>query len=113
MGPPAGSAPPPPPSSLPPPIEGIAASKLPAGQQPNPAYKRLFQAYENAYGSIDQLRSALDPAVRTMHATDAWLGPEARQWDGRLIISQQNLRKAADRILWDIYDTLAATKRTT
>jgi hypothetical protein len=47
-----------------------------------------------------------------MHATDAWLGPEARQWDGRLIINQQNLRKAADRILWDIYNTLASTKRT-
>ena len=109
---PPGSAAPPPPSSVPPPIEGAAAQQLPPGQLPNPAYKRLYQTYESAYGSIDQLRRSLDPAVKTMHATDAWLGPEARQWDGRLIIHQRNIRKAADQILWDVYNALAATKRT-
>jgi hypothetical protein len=113
MGPSTSSAPPPPPGGLPPPIEGVAAQQLPPGQRPNPAYKRLYQTYESAYGSIDQLRRALDPAVRTMRGTDAWLGPEARQWDDQLTDNQQSIRKAADRILWDIYNTLAATKRVT
>jgi hypothetical protein len=102
---------PPPPGSVPPPLEGAAAAKLPPGQRPNPAYKRLYQAYQDAYGSIDGLRRALDPAERTLHGTDAWLGPEARQWGGRLNGAQQTLRKAADRILWDIYTTLTATDR--
>jgi hypothetical protein len=74
-------------------------------------HKRLYQAYQDAYGSIDGLRRALDPAERTLHGTDAWLGPEARQWGGRLNGAQQTLRKAADRILWDIYTTLTATDR--
>ncbi len=104
---------PPPPGSLPPPLDGAAAQKLPTGQAPNPLYKELYQAYQSAYGSIDQLRTALDPAVRTINGTDAWLGPEARSWGGRLTAEQQNLRGAADRILWDIYTVLAATSRIT
>jgi hypothetical protein len=102
---------PPPPASVPPPLEGAAAAELAPGQRPNPAYKRLYQDYRDAYGSIDRLRRALDPAVKTLHRTDAWLGPEARQWGGRLTTGQQTLRQAADRILWDIYNTLSATDR--
>jgi hypothetical protein len=105
------TAAPPPPASIPPPFEGAAAAQLPPGRRPNPAYLSLYQAYREAYGSIDELRRALDPAVRTLHETDAWLGPEAREWGGRLTAGQQTLRKAADRILWDIYTTLTATDR--
>src|SRR5215813_6132002 len=102
---------PPPPGSLPPPIDGAAAQKLPPGQSPNPRYKELYQAYQDAYGSIDQLRQAIDPAVKTISGTDAWLGPEARAWGDRLTGEQQSLRGAADKILWDIYTVLAATTR--
>lgn len=104
---------PPPPGSLPPPLDGPAAQRLPPGQAPNPAYKHLFQAYQAAYGSIDQVRRAFEPALRTLGGTDAWLGPEARQWGGQLTAAQQRLRKAADQILWDIYTTLTATDRVT
>jgi hypothetical protein len=104
---------PPPPGSLPPPLEGAAAQKLPPGQLPNPHYRELYQAYQQAYGSIDQLRSALDPAMRTANGTDAWIGPEARAWSGQLDGRQQALRKAADTILWDIYTVLAGTQRIT
>ncbi|HXA58818.1 MAG TPA: hypothetical protein VNW94_06615 [Streptosporangiaceae bacterium] len=104
---------PPPPGSLPPPLDGTAAQKLPPGQAPNPLYRQLYQAYQDAYGSIDRLRHALDPALRTLNGTDAWLGPESRSWGGQLSAQQQTLRSAADRILWDIYTTLAATDRVT
>lgn len=103
---------PPPPGSLPPPLDAAAAQKLPHGQSPNPRYKELYQAYQDAYGSIGQLRQALDPAVRTIGGTDAWLGPEARAWAGQLGGEQQSLRTAADKILWDIYTVLVATPRT-
>jgi hypothetical protein len=102
---------PPPPVSVPPPLDGAAAAKLSPGRRPNPAYGRLYQDYQDAYGSIDRLRRALDPAVRTLNGTDAWLGPEARQWGGGLAKAQQTLRQAADRILWDLYNTLSATDR--
>ena len=102
---------PPPPASVPPPLDGPAAAKLPPGQRPNPAYQRLYQHYQDVYGSIDRLRRALDPAVRTLNGTDAWLGPEAREWGGRLAAGQRGLRTAADRILWDVYNTLTATDR--
>ncbi|MBC6461256.1 hypothetical protein [Actinomadura sp. HBU206391] len=102
---------PPPPASVPPPLEGAAAARLAPGQRPNPAYGRLYQDYRDAYGSIDRLRRALDPAVKTLNGTDAWLGPEARQWGGRLTAGQRALRQASDRILWDIYNTLTATDR--
>ncbi|GAA3975722.1 hypothetical protein GCM10023085_67680 [Actinomadura viridis] len=103
---------PPPPGSLPPPLDSAAATRLPATEQPNPAYRELYQAYADAYGSIGRLRRALDPAVRTLGGTDAWLGPEARQWGGRLDAERATLHKAADTILWDIYDRLSATRRT-
>ncbi|MFI0349767.1 hypothetical protein [Actinomadura sp. 9N407] len=105
-------APPPPPGSLPPPLDPAAAGKLPPTEQPNPAYRELYQAYADAYGSIGRLRQALDPAVKTLNGTDAWLGPEARQWGRQLENNQRSLQKAADRILWDIYDRLSATRRT-
>ncbi|WP_131743216.1 hypothetical protein [Actinomadura roseirufa] len=103
---------PPPPGSLPPPLDSAAASRLSPAEQPNPEYRRLYQAYADAYGSIGQLRDALDGPVRTLGGTDAWLGPEARQWGGRLDENRGTLKKAADRILWDIYDRLSATERT-
>ncbi|MCW2898122.1 MAG: hypothetical protein JWO67_387 [Streptosporangiaceae bacterium] len=105
------AAAPPPPGSIPPPFERAAAARLPPGQRPNPAYEQLYQAYRDAYGSIDGLRRALDAPVRTLQGTDAWLGPEARQWGGRLADGRQTLGKAADRILWDLYNTLTATDR--
>ena len=105
-------APPPPPSAVPPPLDSAAASQLPPTERPNPAYRELYQAYADAYGGITRLRDALDPAVRTLNETDAWLGPEARQWGGQLDANRGSLRKAADRILWDIYDRLSATHRT-
>ncbi|QXJ25312.1 hypothetical protein AGRA3207_006792 [Actinomadura graeca] len=103
---------PPPPGSLPPPIDAVTAVRLPPTERPNPDYGRLYQAYADAYGSIDRLRQALDAPVRTLGATDAWLGPEARQWGGQLDTNRGALKKAADRILWDIYDVLSATQRT-
>lgn len=103
---------PPPPGSLPPPITGAAAAELPPTERPNPAYAQLYQAYADAYGSIDRLRQALDAPVKTLGGTDAWLGPEAREWGSRLDTEQARLKKAADRILWDIYDRLSATHRT-
>ncbi|MEU8796618.1 hypothetical protein [Spirillospora sp. NPDC048819] len=103
---------PPPPGSLPPPLTGAAAARLSPNEQPNPEYRRLHQAYADAYGGIDRLRQALDAPVKTLRGTDAWLGPEARQWGGRLDANRETLKKAADRILWDIYDRLSATRRT-
>jgi len=103
---------PPPPGSVPPPIDASSAAKLPPNEQPNPAYQTLYQAYADAYGSIGQLRRALDPALKTLRGTDAWLGPEARDWGGELDARRGNLQKAADTILWDIYDRLSATQRT-
>lgn len=50
--------------------------------------------------------------MKTLRGTDAWLGPEAREWGGHLDANRGTLRKAADRILWDIYDRLSATQRT-
>jgi len=78
---------------------------------PNPAYRELFQRYSAAYKSIDQIREALNPAVRTFNATDAWLGPEARAWGNGLLKGQKDLRKAADSILWGIYEKLTSTER--
>ncbi|MFC6883029.1 MULTISPECIES: hypothetical protein [Actinomadura] len=104
--------PPPPPGTLPPPLDPAAAAKLAPTEQPNPEYRLLYQAYADAYGSIDKLRRALDAPVKTLGGTDAWLGPEARQWSGQLDANRGTLRKAADRILWDIYDRLSATQRT-
>ncbi|MGI5168721.1 hypothetical protein [Actinomadura hibisca] len=103
---------PPPPGSLEPPLSAAAAAALAPGEQPNPAYQQLYQAYADAYGSIGKLRQALDPAQKTLRGTDAWLGPEAREWGGQLDAQRGNLQKAADRILWDIYQRLAATRRT-
>lgn len=103
---------PPPPGSLPPPITGAASARLSPAEQPNPEYQQLYQAYADAYGSIDRLRQALDGPVKTLGGTDAWLGPEAREWAGQLDTNRGTLRKAADRILWDIYDRLSATQRT-
>lgn len=103
---------PPPPGSLPPPLDSAAASKLSPTEQPNPEYQRLYQAYADAYGSIGRLSQALDAPVKTLGGTDAWLGPEARQWSGQLEANRGTLKKAADRILWDIYDRLSATQRT-
>ncbi|GAA2578590.1 hypothetical protein SMC26_28725 [Actinomadura fulvescens] len=102
---------PPPPGSLPPPLDEAAAVSLPPTEQPNPAYRQLYQSYVDAYGSIGQLRKALDPALKTLRGTDAWLGPEAREWGGQLDAQRGHLQKAADRILWDIYDRLSATQR--
>jgi hypothetical protein len=104
-------APPPPPGSLPPPLDQAAAAKLSPTERPNPAYRQLYQAYADAYGSIGRLRQALDAPVKTLRGTDAWLGPEARQWGGQLDANRASLQKAADRILWDIYDRLNATQR--
>ncbi|GLZ10515.1 hypothetical protein Acsp04_07500 [Actinomadura sp. NBRC 104425] len=103
---------PPPPGSLLPPLDASAAAKLPPTERPNPAYRQLYQAYADAYGSIGRLRNALDAPVKTLNGTDAWLGPEARQWGGQLDENRASLQKAADRILWDIYDRLNATQRT-
>ncbi|SFN20255.1 MULTISPECIES: hypothetical protein [Actinomadura] len=103
---------PPPPGSLPPPLTGTAAAELSPTERPNPEYQQLYQAYADAYGSIDRLRRALDAPVKTLRGTDAWLGPEAREWGGHLDANRGALRKAADRILWDIYDRLSATQRT-
>lgn len=103
---------PPPPGSVPPPFEGAAVGQLPPTERPNPDYQRLYQAYRDAYGSIGRLREALDPAVRTLRSTDAWLGPEAREWGGRLDQQRQALRRATEQILWDLYNALAATDRT-
>ncbi|MDL4771136.1 MULTISPECIES: hypothetical protein [Thermomonosporaceae] len=102
---------PPPPGALPPPLDSAAAAELSPTERPNPDYRQLYQAYVDAYGSIDKLRRALDPSVRTLGGTDAWLGPEARDWGGQLDTSRGALQKAADRILWDIYDRLSATRR--
>jgi hypothetical protein len=104
---------PPPPGSLPPPYTAAAAAELSPTEQPNPEYEALYHAYADAYGSIDQVRRALDAPVRTFGSTDAWLGPEARQWGGQLDSQRGTLQKAADRILWDIYDRLSSTQRTT
>ncbi|WP_433325496.1 hypothetical protein [Spirillospora sp. CA-294931] len=103
---------PPPPGSLPPPLDEAAATQLPPTEKPNPAYRELYQAYADAYGSITRLRTALDPAIKTARGSDAWLGPEARQWGGQLDTNRGALQKAADTILWDIYDRLSATQRT-
>jgi hypothetical protein len=103
---------PPPPGSLPLPLTGAAAAELSPTEQPNPEYQRLYQAYADANGSIDRLRQALDAPVKTLRGTDAWLGPEARTWGGRLDAERGTLKKAADRVLWDIYDRLSATQRT-
>ncbi|WP_344829923.1 hypothetical protein [Actinocorallia longicatena] len=84
---------------------------LPPGHVANPAYAALFRAYTAAYGSIDAMREALGPPNKTLNATDAWLGPEARTWGGDLVNNQSTLRKASDQILWDIYDRLYATQR--
>ncbi|MEO5874999.1 MAG: hypothetical protein ABIS86_22870 [Streptosporangiaceae bacterium] len=100
---------PPPPGSVPPPLEG---QTLPPGHSPNPAYRQLFQSYAAAYGSIDQVRRALDPALRTLSGTDAWIGPESKAWGDQLTQGQGDLRKAADTILWDIYNRLSSTQRT-
>ncbi|WP_018658566.1 hypothetical protein [Actinomadura flavalba] len=105
-------APPPPPGILPPPLDATAAALLSPDHRPNPEYHTLYQAYVSAYGDVDRLRGALDPAVRTMGGTDAWLGPEARSWQGDLEAERVKLRKAADRFLWDIYDRLSVTTRT-
>lgn len=107
------AATPPPPGSLPPPLTGTAAQKLPPGQAPNPRYQELYQAYQDAYGSIDQLRRALDAPAKTLQGTDAWLGPEARTWGSELTAHQHTLKSAADKILWDIYTVLASTERVT
>lgn len=103
---------PPPPGSLQPPIDAIAAKQLPPNETPNPAYERLYHAYRDAYGSIDELRRALDPAAKTLGGTDAWLGPEARGWGGQLDENRQILHQAAEKILSDIHATLMATART-
>ncbi|WP_460366120.1 hypothetical protein [Actinocorallia lasiicapitis] len=87
------------------------ATTLPPGHVANPAYRALFQAYAAAFGSIDEVRDALDPPSRTLNVTDAWLGPEARAWSGELTTQQGNLGRASDQILWDIYDRLSATQR--
>ncbi|MCP2338417.1 hypothetical protein [Actinomadura rupiterrae] len=105
-------SPPPPPAALPPPLDAAAAAQLGPHQQPNPEYRELYQAYQDAYGSIDALSSALDGPVRTLNGTDAWIGPESRTWGGQLDAQRAALRKAADQILWDIYNRLAATQRT-
>jgi len=99
---------PPPPGTLPPPY---TPATVPPGTVPNPAYRDLYQRYSAAYGSIDQMREALNPAVRTFNATDAWLGPEARSWGDNLMTSRQNLRSASDKILWAIYNRLVETER--
>lgn len=101
-------APPPPPGSLPQPLN---AATLPPGHVANPAYETLFRSYSAAYGSIDEVREALDPGLRTYNVTDAWLGPEARSWGTELTDGQKRLRQAADTILWDIYNRLSATQR--
>lgn len=103
---------PPPPGSLQPPIDAAAALKLPPNEAPNPAYERLYHAYRDAYGSIDQLRRALDPPAKTMGGTDAWLGPEARAWGGQLDQNRHILHQAADKILTDIHAALMSTPRT-
>ncbi|MEU5881730.1 hypothetical protein [Spirillospora sp. NPDC047279] len=102
---------PPPPGSLPPPLDDTSAMSLPPTEKPNPVYRELYQAYAAAYGSIGQLRKALDPALKTLRGTDAWLGPESREWGGQLDARRGDLQKAADRILWDMYDRLSATQR--
>ncbi|SEF47997.1 hypothetical protein SAMN04489712_101147 [Thermomonospora echinospora] len=103
---------PPPPGTLQPPIDPVTARQLPPGEVPNPEYERLYHAYRDAYGSIDRLREALDPPARTLAGTDAWLGPEARSWGGRLEDNRRILQQAADRILSDMHATLVATSRT-
>jgi len=85
---------------------------LPPGYSANPAYREIFRAYASAYGSIDEVRRALDPALKTLNSTDAWLGPEAQAWGGQLADGQRDLRKAADTILRDIYNRLTSTQRT-
>ncbi|RFU41322.1 hypothetical protein DZF91_12400 [Actinomadura logoneensis] len=105
-------SPPPPPASLPAPLEGAAAAQLAPHEKPNPEYRELYRAYSDAYGSIDALRNALDGPVRTLNGTDAWIGPESRTWGGQLETQRAALRKAADQILWDIYNRLASTQRT-
>ncbi|REE99570.1 hypothetical protein [Thermomonospora umbrina] len=102
----------PPPGSLQPPIDPVTARQLPPNEAPNPEYERLYHAYRDAYGSIDQLRRALDPSVRTLEGTDAWIGPEARAWGGQLEDNRRTLHQAADRILADMHATLVATPRT-
>ena len=99
---------PPPPGSVPPPYTPVT---VPPGSVPNPAYRELFQRYSAAYESSNQVRDALNPAVRTFNATDAWLGPEARAWGDSLLKGQKDLRKAADSILWGIYEKLTSTER--
>lgn len=102
---------PPPPGSLPPPLTGAAAAALPPQQRPNPAYQQLYATYQETYGSIGRLRRALRPAVQTLRGTDAWLGPEAREWGDRLDDGHRRLQRAADRILWDVYNALSSTDR--
>ncbi|WP_019630829.1 hypothetical protein [Actinomadura atramentaria] len=102
---------PPPPGAVPAPLDAVAA-ELPPDQRPNPEYATLYRAYSDAWGGLEKVRSALDPAVRTFGATDAWLGPEARAWGGDLERQRSVLRRAADQILWDIYGRLSSTART-
>ncbi|HEX2314759.1 MAG TPA: hypothetical protein VHJ17_13540 [Thermomonospora sp.] len=102
----------PPPGSLQPPIDPGTARQLPPNEVPNPEYERLYHAYRDAYGSIDQLRRALDPPIRTLEGTDAWIGPEARAWGGQLEDNRRALHQAAERILADLHAVLVATPRT-
>ncbi|ACY98566.1 MULTISPECIES: hypothetical protein [Thermomonospora] len=103
---------PPPPPTVPPPIDQATARLLPPGEVPNPEYARLYHAYRDAYGSIDQLRRALDPPLKTLNGTDAWLGPEARSWGERLEENRRMLQQAAEQILRDLHAALIATPRT-
>lgn len=75
------------------------------GQQPNPQYAELYQAYERAYGSAHTLESALDAPAKS--AGDAWAGPAARDWEGTLESHRAQLKRAAAQILWDIYGALS------
>jgi hypothetical protein len=92
---------PPAPATLRPPYDPPPTADL----RPSPAYAELYDAYQRAYTSARTLEKALDPPVRT--AGDAWVGPAARAWQNDLESRRGELKKAAARILWDIYGALS------
>jgi hypothetical protein len=79
------------------------------GRALNPRYAELYYAYQRVYSNVGTLERALDPPSETMKRTDAWVGPQARDWDDTLETQRQALRRAAAHVLWDIYNVLVNT----
>jgi hypothetical protein len=102
--------PPAPATVQPSPADGATILEAKAkGRTLNPRYSELYYAYQRVYGSIGTLERALDAPAATMKRTDAWVGPQARTWDGALETRRKAVRQAAAHVLWDIYTVLVKT----